>query len=190
MIETKRANTKLFTAENPTKLHALLYEEERQFQKRRENITEAVKQLQQLYNPQTTLPEVTFYEWTDGVQTLLDTLVKKETDLYSFGAGDYFLSKQPDLIAKFRAKAKQKYKNIFVMRAPKYRSVHEGKDSGNFQTKYFSAIDELTVDIQITEDMLSIISVDDNAPIGVLIKHAEIVREFQKIFVELWKKSN
>jgi hypothetical protein len=43
------------------------------------------------------------------------------------------------------------------------------------------------VDIQITDDKISISSVENNAPIWVLIKHREIAHAFSEIFHELWK---
>jgi predicted transcriptional regulator len=55
------------------------------------------------------------------------------------------------------------------------------------QTKYFRILEELKVDIQITDDKISISSVENNAPIWVLIKHREIAHAFSEIFHELWK---
>lgn len=62
MIETKKANTKLFMAENPTKLFALYNAEEERFIRRKEQLMTIVKELQQVYDPNAKLPKVTFYE--------------------------------------------------------------------------------------------------------------------------------
>lgn len=62
MIETKKANTKLFVAENPTKLFALHNTEEERLIQRKEQLMTFVKELQQVYNPNAKLPRVTFYE--------------------------------------------------------------------------------------------------------------------------------
>lgn len=62
MTETKRANTKLFAAENPTKLFALLHAEEEALARKKEQLAATIKELQQKYNPQATMPKITFYE--------------------------------------------------------------------------------------------------------------------------------
>lgn len=62
MIETKKANTKLFVAENPAKLFALYNNEEERLIRRKEQLSNTVKELQQTYNPHAKLPKVTFYE--------------------------------------------------------------------------------------------------------------------------------
>lgn len=62
MIETKKANTKLFVAENPTKLFSMLHAEEERLARKKEQLTDIVKELQGIYNPDAKLPRVTFYE--------------------------------------------------------------------------------------------------------------------------------
>lgn len=62
MIETKKANTRLFVAENPTKLFAMFHAEEHKLMKKKEQLTAAVKTLQSVYNPDAKTPKVTFYE--------------------------------------------------------------------------------------------------------------------------------
>ncbi len=185
MIETRKANTKLFAAENPTKLFSILHEQEAELIRKKEQLSVTVKELEQKYNPNAKLPKITFYEGIDGIGRMLDELLTHPTTLYSFGAGDYFLEKEPELILNFRKKAKHAYKKVFVMRSPKYRHLHE-KDPLNYQTKYFQSLNELEVDFQITDDMLSITSIKQSIPVGILIKHKEIVNAFTQIFQELW----
>lgn len=62
MIETKKANTKLFVAENPTKLFSIYHAEETGLMRKKEQLDMTVKELQQIYNPDAKLPKVTFYE--------------------------------------------------------------------------------------------------------------------------------
>lgn len=62
MIETKKANTKLFVAENPTMLFSILNAEEDRLARKKERLTTTIKELQEVYNPEAKLPRVTFYE--------------------------------------------------------------------------------------------------------------------------------
>ncbi len=187
MIETKRGNTKLFTAENPTKLASILYDEGMALKQKQNQLPLITSTLQKIYNPHTSIPDVTFYEGNDGVAKMLLDLSHMPGEIFTFSAGDYFATKSPELVKKFRQNAHQDMnRKIYVIRPKKYRELHEGKDKKCLYTQYFSHIDELKIDFQILEETISITSLSDNAPIGILIKHKEIAEEFQKIFKELW----
>ena len=168
MIETKKANTKLFVAENPTKLFSLLHREEHTLMKKKEQLGTTIKELQQIYNPDAKVPKVTFYEGIDGVERMLDDLLKspnthsRAETLFAFGAGDYILSKEPEIVRKFRAKSMKKYKTALIIRAPKYQHLYANIKN---QNHYFEHIDELKVDIQISEDTIAILSLEQISPI-------------------------
>lgn len=187
MIETKKGNTKLFIAENPTKLFSILHEQEAEIARKKEQLTRVVKKLEEKYNPNARLPKITFYEGIDGVERMFNELLLNPTTLYSFGAGDYFLQKEPGMIESFRKKSKNVYKDTYVMRAPKYHPLHNNKIAHRYN-QYFQFIEELKVDIQIVDDVLTIASLENSSPIGVVIKHQEIVNAFKAIFIELWKR--
>jgi len=67
MIVSKQGNTKYFTAEAPEKLEHIIRMEEIASEKKREELNFFIPQLNQLFNPHTVLPKVTFYE---GVQAI------------------------------------------------------------------------------------------------------------------------
>ncbi len=186
MIETKKANTKLFVAENPTKLFSILHEQEAELTRKREQLELTIKELQQRYNPEAKLPKITFYEGVDGIERMSEEMMSTPTNLFSFGAGDYFLTKEPELVKKFRAKSAKRYKKVNILRSAKYQSLH--KDDIRSTHRYFHFIEELKIDIQIVEDKLSIVSLENSSPVGILIKHQDIVNGFKEIFMELWKR--
>ncbi len=184
----KKWNTKLYTAENPTKLYSFLYEEEENLKRKKEQLALTVKDLQQAYNPNAKLPQVTFYEWIDGIERMFEMLLSHPTEIFSFGAGDYFLAKEPRFIESFRKKAFKIYKEVYVLRPSKYQALHTN-DPKNRHNRYFKHIEELKIDIQIIDDMITIASLEGFVPIGVAIKHAAIVEAFRQIFLELWGNS-
>lgn len=185
MIETKKANTKLFVAENPTKLYSLLYDEEEELKKKKEHLAFTIKELQEKYDPNTKLPKVTFYEGLDWIERMFHGLLTKGSSLYSFSAGDYFLQKEPELIQRYRTKSNYAHKNVQIIRAKKYEPLHKN-DPSFMQTQYYQNINELRIDIQIAGDTLSIASMENDYPIGILIKHDAIAQGFQQIFQEIW----
>lgn len=188
MVETKKGNRKLFTTENPTKLASILYDEEMFLKQKQNQLPFVTKTLQKLYNPHTSIPDVTFYDGDDGVEKMLMDLSKEPGKVYTLSAGDYFHTKNPDLVKKFRQNAHKIDREVYVIRPPKYWELHEVKTEKNYHTNYFKYIDELKIDIQIRKEAIGITSMFDNAPIWILIKHQEIAEEFQKIFKELWMR--
>lgn len=186
MIETKKANTKLFIAENPTKLYSLLYNEEEELKKKKEHLALTIKELQQQYDPDAKIPKITFYEGIDGIERMFDEMLMKDGTLLSFGAGDYYMEKYPDLVKNFRKKSQKQNQKVLIFRGNKYKDLH--KNDNRSTHRYFSTIDEFKIDIQIKEDKLSIVSLENSFPIGILIKHQSIVNGFAQIFHELWSK--
>lgn len=183
----QKGNTFLFSPESPDKLMYFVEQKKKDVVREEDAVNRIIGDLKKMANPYSVLPKVRFFEGIEGVQNLFNKMIETPSNLVSFGAGDYFLDQVPELIQKFRDKAYKQYKNIKVIRAPKYKSKHK-KDIREMETKYFLEIDELKVDIQITENKVSIASVSQNSPMGILIVNREIADAFQQIFNELWKK--
>ena len=187
MQVNKKANTKYFLAENPTKLFAILYDEEEKLKQKKSKLNNIVTELQNIYNPKAKIPKITIYEWLDWIEKMFDNLVENQTTLYSFWAWDYFLQKEEEFIKKFRKKSIKSYDNVYIIRAPKYEKLHKN-DVVKQKTKYFKHIEELKIDIQIVDDKMTITSLWEPTPIWILIKHKEIIDAFKQIFTEIWKK--
>lgn len=99
---------------------------------------------------------------------MLDDLLKSPkpnsppTTLCAFGAGDYILEKEPDIVKEFRSKSMKKYKTAMIIRSPKYRHLYQ---NGKEKDRFFRYIDELKVDIQIADDTIAILSLEQSSPI-------------------------
>lgn len=182
---SKRQGALWYTPMKPEKLYDLVERRREDANRLEHALIESMHELQALYNPHGNMPKVTFYEGVDGARDLLFAMVEEEGDLVSFGAGDYLLGKYPEMVEDFRRKAFTEYRRIRVIRSPKYKEAHYD-DPAHMETRYFTAIDELTVDVQVREDKMSILSIDKGAPMGVLIEHEDITGAFRQIFDELW----
>ena len=62
MTATTKGNTKLFTAEHPNRLYALLHAEQESLDRKADALATTMQSLQDVYNPLTSLPKVTFFE--------------------------------------------------------------------------------------------------------------------------------
>jgi sugar-specific transcriptional regulator TrmB len=186
VMKGTQANTQLYTAENPTKILSIIAQQEEQLNRRKSQIQKSMPELQQLYNPDTKVPAITYYSGIDGIKRLLEHNLKHPSNIVSFGWGDYFNIKIPTIVDTFRRLA-QKYfigKKISVLRPPKYRESYTNNDQ--MKNGYYSQIEEFPIDIQITDDYLSIISIDDGNPVWILIQHQTIAKSFKMIFEEIW----
>ena len=184
---TARANAVIYAAEPPERLMSLLNEEKARLNEKEEGINRIMSELKRLYNPSSILPQIKFYDGIEGVKKLYEIMVDNPDDLISFGAGDYFLDKTPEIIESFRKKAYSKPKTVKVIRSQKYKIRHH-KDPEWIQTRYFRKIEELLVDIQVSKNLISIASINQNMPVGIIITNSEIAKTITQIFEELWEQ--
>ena len=75
-----------------------------------------------------------------------------------------------------------------MLRSPKYKAIHT-TDTTKKQNRYFKHIEELKVDIQIVDDLMTIATIEDPSPVGIVIKHTVIVDAFKTLFQEMWKNN-
>lgn len=183
---TRQGKGLLYFPTKPDKLFELIEKKHQEANRLEHHLVGAMGQLIALFNPQGNTPKVSFFEGVEGVRELLFHMVDEPGDLVSFGAGDYFAAKHPELVENFREKAYKEYRNIRVIRAAKYQALHQ-EPPKHMQNKYFRYVEELTTDIQVRENKMSIISIDSGAPMGVLIEHTDMTAAFRMLFEEMWE---
>jgi len=186
-VNSKRDGALWYTPTKPEKLFEMIERRREDANRLEHTLMEHLGSLQDLYNPNGKMPKISFYEGVQAAQDLLLNMVDGEGDIVCFGAGDYVHEKYPQMVEDFRRKAHQDKRATRIIRAPKYRDLHE-EDPKHVQTRYFKNIDELTVDIQVFQNKMSILSIDKGAPMGVMIEHEDGTGAFRAIFNELWDK--
>jgi sugar-specific transcriptional regulator TrmB len=182
----KKDKSTYYYAESPEKILQECELQEKKSRKKTEIARMFYEQAQTLYENANNIPKIQVFEGKNGIKTLLESLLVEPSHLLSFGAGDYFLKHCPNLVESFREKAYKTYKSIKVIRAPIYKHKHKKKEH-NIHTKFFPFLQEQKVDIQITDNIMTIASIDKNHPIGIRIEHKEIIESFRNIFEEMWK---
>ena len=79
ILKNQKWNTTLFTAEHPAKLKNLLIIKKNKLENTEKKLDNLMWKLVEIYNPYTKLPKVTFYEWIEWIEKVLnDSLTSTE----------------------------------------------------------------------------------------------------------------
>ena len=186
MTKAKKGNMYLYTADPPDKLYTLIQIQSIELQKKRNELEMSMDKLRKMYNPYTSVPKITYYEWADGIKKMMSKLMDDKEYAYVFSAWDYLSEEIWNVVDIYQEKASIP-DDFKLFRSKKYKDKHDTDDE-RFQTKYFKGIEELTTDIRITKDTVSFISWDSDYPVWVLIQNNDISESFKNIFLELWKR--
>ncbi len=190
MSISQKANTKLYTAEPPEKLHLLLDIQREALEKKQDQLDESIQELKQIYNPHVILPKVTFYEGKDGVIKLYEKILDLKSPIDSFEdkgemetfIGDYF----PKFIKK---RVEREIFNRVICPATNEINISTPKEMRETRTV---PVDEFpfSCDIKIAGDTVNIFSFDKNTPLAISINHDEIANNFRLLFQYFWKLLN
>jgi len=181
--ETILGNATFYIPENPSKLLELLERKQQVLQNSRDDLERNMAALSSLYNPQSSLPKVRFFEGKDALIEMFQDLADIDQERHVFSAGDYMAIHLPEVVSHYRKKVDQHNQPVKVIRGSKFKS----KES-KANTKYFTHLEELKVHFLVTGDTLAIGSINPGAPIGILIEHQEIAEAFREIFKDVWEQ--
>lgn len=192
--KTTRANTQLYTPEEPKNLINEL-ERERvnsnaRIDQKVSQIKEVMTELESRYRPESTKPKVTFYEGDDGLMKVYeDTLTSSET-LRSFASFDSLHGILPEY-----------FKNYFERRTKKnisIRSIHPDtplarqsikQDKKLLRESRLIPADQysFTPEIQFYDNKVSITSLREK--LAIIIESQEVYEVFVVAFELAWKEA-
>lgn len=185
----QKNNTFIYTAEPPETLLSILERQRRKLDRQEHDLQQVVGSLKSLMQTKGTMPRVQFYEGVHELEKLVDRLPEERQEIFTFSAGDYLLQKIPEVVHRFRGKSKHNFLSKKIIRSPKYKDLHkEDPYSSTVETRYFKSLEELTVDIQIVDDLVSIISAEQDSPVAILIQHKNIAENLKNIFLQVWEE--
>jgi sugar-specific transcriptional regulator TrmB len=187
LVQSRRRNAFIYAAEPPSKLLLLIERQRRALDRREHDVQTILGTLQGLMQPGRLLPRIRFYEGVAGIEQLLDDLPEERRDVCTFSAGDHILRSFPEMVKRYRKRSKKAFQSKRIIRGARDRALHAGDPSDpRVETRYFKTVDDWTVDVQIVDDLVSLISIDQRAPIGVIVQHADIARALRDVFLQLW----
>lgn len=193
--KTTRANTQLYTPEEPKNLINLL-ERERvnantKIDSKIEELTEVMAELETRYRPESTKPKVTFYEGDDGLIKVYEDTLKSSETLRSFANFESLHGILPDY---FKTYFKRRVKNKIHM-----RSIHPNTPLSQKSAKQDKSFDResrlvpaddynFTPEIQLYDGKVVMTSLKEK--LGIIIESQEIYEAMGVAFELAWKEAS
>ena len=193
--KTKRANTQLYTPEEPKNLVNLLesqrVDQNAVIDKKVGQLKEVMAELESRYRPESTKPKVTFYEGDDGlIKVYEDTLTASE-DLRSFANFDSMHGVLPDYFKTYyerRVKNQIKIRSIHpdtsLARERAKNNKKEMRDSRLIPSDKYT----FTPEIQLYNNKVNITSFKER--LGIIIESQEIYEVMVVAFELAWKEAS
>jgi len=193
--KTKRANTQLYTPEEPKNLINLLERKKVDVNAKIDNqindLSNIMVELETKYRPESTRPKITFYEGDDGLIKVYEDTLKSSETLRSFASFDAMHGILPDY---FRTYYKKRVENKIMI-----RSIHPGTPLARERTKNDkkewrnsklvpSKQYTFTPEIQIYDNKISITSLKEK--LGIIIESQEIYTAMAVAFELAWKEAD
>jgi len=193
--KTKRANTQLYTPEEPKNLINLLESQRVEAnQKIDDKITQlnsVMAELESRYRPESTKPKVTFYEGDDGLKKVYEDSLKSSEDIRSFASFDSMHGVLPDYFKTYyerRVKKKLKIRSIHpdseIAKQKTKNDKKELRESRLIPQKEY----DFSPEIQIYDDKINITSMKER--LAIIIESHEIYQAMITIFELAWKEAS
>jgi sugar-specific transcriptional regulator TrmB len=191
---TMRANTQLYTPEEPKNL---INELERQrvdmnasISKKIENLSAVMAELETHYRPSSTKPKVTFYEGDEGLIKVYEDTLKSNEDLRAFASFETLHGVLPEYFKKYfdrRAANKIGIRAIFPDTPLSRESV--ANDDKVMRDSRLVPPDKyhFSPEIQIYDNKLAITSLREK--LGIIIESREIYEAMASIFELAWSEA-
>ena len=193
--KAKKANTQLYTPEEPKNLINLL---ERQrvdmnsvIDKKVVQLKEVMAELESRYRPESTKPKVTFYEGEDGLIKVYEDTLKSSEDLRSFANFDSMHGVLPDY---FKTYYKRRVANKINIRSihpdiPLAREKTENDKKEWRESRLIPANQYwFNPEIQLYDNKVSITSLKER--LGIIIESQEIYEAMVVAFELAWKEAS
>lgn len=194
MTKSQKWNTTYFTPEHPNTLKNLLVIEKNKIEQNEHRLDNVMWDLIWLYNPHTKIPKVTFYEWIEWVQKVLEDSLNASEVIDSFvNVDDIIDNDEVNIINK-------KYTEHRISREAKKRSIYSSsiktkeyleslysKKSLN-EIKYLDSTEyNLYVSFMMYDWKISYITFKENSLIWVIIQNNDVYNFHKSIFKFMWK---
>ncbi len=183
-----------FVAEDPSNLKRLIEKREQELKEQMQNFGQILPALQGLKTVPKELPEVKFYDSSDGVRSVFATFFASykgsSQDIYAFSNIDQVHAFSPDRSFDKPNPDRIKYHiRSHIIYTSKSGAVYKDTDQEfNRESRFMPAdLYPVTGDISIFGDYLIFISFAEDRPIAVTIRNAEMARAMKTIFDMSWK---
>ena len=189
LMEMKRWNTKYFTAEPPAHLQQLIDIQKVKLRKKQDDLNKHIPSLTKLYNPYAILPDVSYFEWTEWLEKVLnDSLNAKET-IYTYANVDGMNKYIKDINIRYLEKRKKWkiMKKWLVVKTPYAEKLVPKYDKTVTEIRFLDSSCFFSTEIEIYDWKVAMITYTDNNPVWIIINNKEIYEMHRNLFELQWK---
>jgi sugar-specific transcriptional regulator TrmB len=183
----RRGNTDYFVAEPPEKLLLLLHGKQQALHDQEQQLFAVIGNLRGLADPSLNLPRVRFFEGIGGLKGLYQELLDQRRPIDSFEDSGEMFGLFPEFVAYFvQTRMERGIVNRVICPAGNPINAEDPKELRHVRTvdpKRFP----FSCDVKICDDYVGVISFDAHEPVGILIHHRDIARNFHMLFELLWQ---
>jgi sugar-specific transcriptional regulator TrmB len=185
----------LFIAEDPTNLRRLLDKREQEVKDQKQSFETILPELLSLKSLPKDSTNVKFFEGAEGIKTIMDTYLNR-TDLkddkliYGFSNLDHVFHYFPDIKAD-RSNPRRVSQNIrsrFLYTSSEGPIMRAGDEAANRESRYLP-LDKFAMmgDFTIIGDMIVMLSLTGEHPLGVMIKSDVLAKGLCVMFEAAWE---
>lgn len=191
MTKVQKWNTTLFSPEHPQKIKNLLIIEKNKLENKESKLDNIMWDLIWYYNPYTKVPKVTFYEWIEWIQRVLNDSLTSTEIIDWFVNVDDVIKNISWMNKKYTEKRieKQVHKRSIYSssdKTKKYLDSIYNKNSLN-DIRYLDSTDyNLYISFMMYDWKISYITFKDNEFVWVIIQNQDIYNFHKSIFKFMW----
>ncbi len=198
--EVRRWNKRLFIAEAPSSLEAIMRKKNVELVKSQtelndvsQNLPSVIDKLEGFYKKTWNVnrPNVRFYEWLEWIRAVLnDSLSSKET-IYTYTNIEWINEYISDINEDYLIKRKKLkvHKKWLIIDSKQAREFVVDYDKTVTEIKFLKNVD-FDVEMEIYDWKVSYLTFTDNKPIWVIIENKEIYHMHRSLFDFDWKRAS
>lgn len=178
----------VFSPAHPSLLLSNIERKEKEIALNKEMLLSSIGSLSSKYNLIIGKPNIQFFEGKEGIIKIYEKVLNSGTkSIDSFEDKGEMSAFIPEYISQFISKRiKLGIKNRVI--APSDNPANVNSEKELRETKFIATdLFPFTMDIKITDKLISIITFQKNNPVGILIDNEEIASNFGKLFNLVWE---
>ncbi|MFA6198138.1 MAG: helix-turn-helix domain-containing protein [Patescibacteria group bacterium] len=195
VTEHVEKNSRHFYAAPPQTLLHILKDQQRHLERQEFSITKIIPELETLYNLSDRKPKVQMYEGVDGLKAIYEDTLRDNKEILAFtGVSEAVTRELADWLNADYVARRVKKKVLAKVIAPDTGvalQYHKSDAKSARETRLVSAQKfPFTIEVNIYNHKVALVSFKENELIGVLIESPEIARTMRSIFWLAWSASS
>lgn len=178
---TQIESVRHYQAENPQRIDEFLQREIEKIQQKQQELESIKPKLENLHKKSINQPKISIYEGEKGVRNLLaHDLDQKPHEVYVFG---HYINEKDDIAEYTQRRISMEIPTKVIAPDSKYAVFAKGKDKKENRKSYIiESKYKFPASIHVYDQSISIFTLADNDPVGILIENDNICQTMKMLF--------